>query len=108
MELVQDTIDAETSVVAITGELVGSSGVALVRAAKNALDESATRLVIDLAGMTFMDSGGLAALIGTWSAAVDNAARFAVVLQPDSHAARSLEVRGVSDVFAVAGTREEA
>jgi anti-anti-sigma factor len=108
MQVAQETIDARTHVVSVTGELVGTSGARLVRTASTALDESAERLIVDLSAMTFMDSGGLAALIATWSATVDRGARFAVVLEAQSHAARSLELRGVSDVFAVAGTREAA
>ena len=108
MEVAEHTIDATTRVVSVTGELVGSSGLRLVRAAKKALDEDVTRLVTDLTEMSFMDSGGLAALIAAWTATVERGGRFAVVLKPDSHAARSLELRGVAGVFAVAGTREEA
>jgi anti-anti-sigma factor len=76
--------------------------------ARTALEESAERVIVDLTAMTFMDSGGLAALIATWSAATDRGARFAVVLAPESHALRSLELRGVAGVFAVAATREQA
>ena len=63
MQVAQETIDARTRVVVITGELVGTSGAQLVRAAREALDAAAERLIVDLTGMTFMDSGGLAALI---------------------------------------------
>jgi anti-sigma B factor antagonist len=108
MRVAQETLDSRTRVVSVTGELVGTSGARLVRTAGAALDESAGRLIVDLSAMTFMDSGGLAALIATWSATVERGARFAVVLEPQSHAARSLELRGVAGVFAVAGTREEA
>jgi anti-sigma B factor antagonist len=108
MQVAQETIDARTRVVSVTGELVGSTGLQLVRMARTALDEGAERLLVDLTGMTFMDSGGLAALIAAWSAAAERRARFAVVLTPDSHALRSLELRGVAGVFAVASTRDEA
>lgn len=108
MQVAQEKLDARTRVVSVTGELVGSTGLRLVRFARSALDEAAERLIVDLTAMTFMDSGGLAALIATWSAATERGARFAVVLAPESHALRSLELRGVADVFAVAGTREQA
>ena len=108
MQIAQETIDATTRALTVVGELVGSSGARLVRLAQDALDESVERLLVDLTEMTFMDSGGLAALIATWSAAAECKARFAVVLAPESHAQRSLELRGVADVFAVAGTREAA
>jgi anti-sigma B factor antagonist len=108
MQVAQETIDPRTSAVTVTGELVGSSGLQLVRMARAALGEGAERLVVDLTGMTFMDSGGLAALIAAWSATAEAGGRFAVVLRAESHAARSLELRGVADVFAVASSREAA
>jgi anti-anti-sigma factor len=109
MQIAQESIDTHTRVLTVVGELVGSSGARLMRMAQQALeDELTARLLIDLTAMTFMDSGGLAALIATWSATVERKARFAVVLAPESHAQRSLELRGVADVFAVAGTREAA
>lgn len=108
MQVVTESLDARTRSLAVSGELVGSSGARLVRLLEGALEESVERVLVDLTEMTFMDSGGLAALIACWSAARDAHARFAVVLTPESHASRSLELRGVADVFAVAGTREAA
>jgi anti-sigma B factor antagonist len=108
MQVAQETLDQRTRAVTVTGELVGSSGSRLVRIVQQALEESVERVLVDLTDMTFMDSGGLAALIAAWSAAREQHAAFAVVLTPESHAQRSLELRGVADVFAVAGTREEA
>src|SRR4051794_11043134 len=108
MQVAHETIDERTQAVTVSGELVGSSGLKLVRMTRAALDGGAERIVVDLTGMTFMDSGGLAALIASWSATMEAKCRFAVVLRAESHAARSLELRGVADVFAVAATREAA
>ena len=108
MQVAQETLDAQTRAVTVVGELVGSSGARLMRMVQQALDDDVERLLIDLTAMTFMDSGGLAALIAAWSATVERKGRFAVVLAPESHAQRSLELRGVADVFAVAATREAA
>jgi anti-sigma B factor antagonist len=108
MDVTREQIDARTRSVVVTGELVGSSGTQLVRVVRGALDEGIDRLVIDLTGMAFMDSGGLAALVGAWTAAGEHDCGFAIVLTPGSHAARSLELRGVASVFSVAGSREEA
>jgi anti-anti-sigma factor len=108
MEVTREEIDAQTRSVVVTGELVGSSGQVLVRAVRAALEEGIARLVIDLTGMAFMDSGGLAALVAAWTAAGEKGCGFAIVLKADSHAARSLELRGVSGVFSVADSRETA
>jgi anti-sigma B factor antagonist len=108
MDVTREEIDARTRSIVVTGELVGSSGQRLVRVVAAALDEGIARLVIDLTGMLFMDSGGLAALVAAWSAAGEKGCGFAIVLKPESHAARSLELRGVSGVFSVAGSREAA
>jgi anti-sigma B factor antagonist len=108
MNVTREEIDARTRSVVVTGELVGSSGTQLMRVVRAALDDGIERLVIDLTGMSFMDSGGLAALVGAWSATSETGCGFAIVLKPESHAARSLELRGVSGVFSVAGSRESA
>jgi len=108
MQFTSEEIDARTRSIGVAGELVGSTGARLVRFVTAALEEGTERLVIDLTEMVFMDSGGLAALVGAWSAASERGCGFAIVLKPDSHAARSLELRGVSGVFAVAADRETA
>jgi anti-anti-sigma factor len=108
MEVTAESIDARTRAIAVTGELVGSSGTRLVRTVQTALDEGVERVLIDLTEMIFMDSGGLAALVASWSAVSESGRGFAVVLKPESHAARSLELRGVSGVFSVAGSRDAA
>jgi anti-sigma B factor antagonist len=108
MQVAMEDLDERTRALSIAGELVGSSGARLVRTLQSAFEQPVERILIDLTGMTFMDSGGLAALIACWSTTREAGARFAVVLAPESHASRSLELRGVADVFAVAGTRDEA
>lgn len=108
MQVANEDIDAATRAVTVSGELVGSSGTRLVRMVEQALEDSIQRLLVDLTEMTFMDSGGLAALIAAWGVAGQRGVRFAIVLAAESHAQRSFELRGVADVFAVAGTREAA
>jgi anti-sigma B factor antagonist len=108
MQFTHEEIDSRTRSIAVAGELVGSTGARLVRFVTGALEEGTRRLVIDLTEMAFMDSGGLAALVAAWSAASDGGCGFAIVLKPDSHAARSLELRGVTGVFSVSGSRAEA
>ena len=108
MTFTDETIDARTRVFAVTGELVGTSGAQLIASAREALDGETQHIVIDLTEMTFMDSGGLAALLGTWSACAVAGGRCIVVLAPASPALRSLEIRGVQGVFELASTRAEA
>jgi anti-anti-sigma factor len=108
MDFTREEIDARTRSITVAGELVGSSGTQLVREVHAALEEGIGRLVIDLTAMAFMDSGGLAALVAAWSATSERGCGFAIVLAPDSHAARSLELRGVAGVFSVAGSRDAA
>jgi anti-anti-sigma factor len=108
MQVTHEDIDGRTRAVVIVGELVGSDGARLVRAVQAALEDGVARVVIDLTEMSFMDSGGLAALVAAWSATNERGRGFAIVLEPASHAARSLELRGVSGVFTVAASREAA
>src|SRR3712207_6509402 len=102
MEVLREEIDARTRAVVVSGELVGREGARVVREVQAALDEGLDRIVVDLTEMTFMDSGGLAALVAAWSATTERRRGFAIVLDPGSHAARSFELRGVSGVFSVA------
>jgi anti-anti-sigma factor len=108
MDVTGEEIDARTRSISVVGELVGTSGAALLREVRAALEAGVERVLVDLTEMAFMDSGGLSALVASWSAAGERDCGFAVVLAPGSHAARSLELRGVSRVFAIADSREAA
>ncbi len=69
--------------------------------------KSSSNLLIDLSETTFMDSSGLAALVSTWREINESGGSLAVVtVSPVLE--NILEIRGVSGLFALATTRDEA
>lgn len=85
---------AEAHVVALRGELdiVSADGLA------DALVEVAgSSLVIDLSGLTFMDSSGISALVVTRNRILANGPGRFVVTRPSEIVRMTLEIVGLSD-----------
>ena len=95
------------AVVAIAGEL----DIATVPRVKAALEAepaaSAGAIVVDLSGITFMDSTGLSALVTLEHALAARAGRLAIAC-PEGPARLLLDVTGLAEVLAVFATRDEA
>lgn len=72
-----------------------------------ALDSGATRIVVDLREVTFMDSIGLAAIVHARSRLRADG-RLALVVAPDSYAQLVLEIAGMPRALAIFAEREEA
>jgi anti-anti-sigma factor len=72
-----------------------------------AIDAGATAIVVDLRGVAFMDSCGLAAVLHARSRLADRG-RLALVLASDSYAHLMLEVAGLPPSLALFETREAA
>src|SRR4026208_1072011 len=60
---VRSTDDSTASVVAIFGDVTGSSDPALMEAYVKAVDGGARTIVLDLAGLEYMNSGGIGLLV---------------------------------------------
>ena len=85
-------------VVVLTGELDLASAPELSRQLERLLERPVTRITLDLAGLTFIDSSGLGALCRIQEQA--DTRGVAVVLRsvPD-HARRVLEITGLTGLF---------
>jgi anti-sigma B factor antagonist len=57
------TIDGDTAVIRIIGEIDIASRDTVTNAARSAVAEGATSLVLDMSEVTFMDSSGIGAVI---------------------------------------------
>jgi anti-anti-sigma factor len=101
-----ETIEESVRVVTIRGELDLSSSPELRRRTEAAIRDGHDVLV-DLTGCTHMDSSGLAALITAHQRALELRRRIVIVLESPG-VIRTLEIRGVLDLFTVAGSRDEA
>ena len=92
-------------VVGVTGELDLSNSSGLVRQVESAVRSGRNCVVIDLTGVTHMDSTGLAALIESHHLTQSRRGRLALVAHSES-IRRTIEVRGLDRLFTILPTRE--
>ena len=102
---VEESIDDETQLVAVHGDV----DVKTARLFRAALDEAAQegkpRLIVDMSEVPFMDSSGLAALIGAQKA-LRESTRLIVVCPANLR--RIFEVTGLESLVCMVGSRPEA
>jgi anti-sigma B factor antagonist len=91
----------------VTGELDIATVPALRERLTAITDGGARRIVVDLLGVTFMDSTGLAAFIHTKVRLGDDG-QMTLVLAPDSYARLIFEVAGLDGVLDVVETFDRA
>jgi anti-anti-sigma factor len=99
--------DDHTEVVSVTGELDMSSSSELRRRVELCLRNGRTGVIIDLDGLTHMDSSGLAALISAHQLTQERRGRLALVITSES-VRRTVEVRGLDRLFDIVPDREAA
>jgi anti-anti-sigma factor len=92
----------ETGVVVLTveGALDMATSDRLRAVAENALREGARHLVLDLAGVGFIDSTGVGALVAIRNLAIDHEAELSL-RDPSQPARRILELSTLVEVFTV-------
>ena len=86
--------DAPAVRLEVAGELHVATEGELRKAVGRALDEGAEQVVVDLARVTFIDSAGLAALLGLAQGAGARGAAFGVASPPGSEARLLIELSG--------------
>jgi anti-anti-sigma factor len=106
-DLDDQSLDATTSLVTVRGELDLTTISALRRRVDAVLLTGHFRVMIDLTGVTHMDSSGLAELITCHQAAQALGGGVALVVGQEP-IRRTLEIRGVSQLFTITATRDEA
>lgn len=94
-------------VVTVQGELDLSNASELVRQVETAVRSGRNCVVIDLTGITHMDSTGLAAMIEAHHLTHARRGRLALVVQSES-VRRTIEVRGLDRLFTILASREDA
>src|SRR4051794_37488962 len=102
---VEESVDEQTQLVAIHGDV----DLKTARSFRGALDEAAQdgkpRLIVDMSEVPFMDSSGLAALIGAQKALREQTR--VIVICPDN-LRRIFEVTRLDSIVAVVATLPEA
>lgn len=90
------TFDGDTTaIVLVTGEIDVETSAILTRATHDAVANGAVRLILDMSGVTFLDSSGIAALIDTRSIA-----RF-TLRQPSEVVRRLIVITGLTETFEI-------
>jgi anti-anti-sigma factor len=100
-------LSANTQLVVVSGELDLSNVSDLRRHVDAALLSGHTRIVIDLDEVTHMDSSGLAELITCHQLAEELGGAMALVVTAQQ-IRRTLEIRGVRQLFNITCSRDEA
>src|SRR2546429_3339570 len=106
--VLQYRLDGGVAVVAVTGELdVSTSGLLREGLLRVLTDENHRGLVVNLAGVTFIDSTGIGVLVGIWHRV--RAMHSSLALAAPSPRARGiLDTTGLAKAFSVYDSEAEA
>jgi anti-sigma B factor antagonist len=88
--------EGETYVLALTGELSLAEAAQLESRLEQAMSETPETIVVDLAGVEFIDSTGLSVLVRAQQQAGERQIRFGVV-NPPAQATRLLSLTGLAE-----------
>ncbi len=103
----EDASDDSSRVIAVHGELDLRSVAELRRRLQRAFAGGPPRLLIDLTGVSHIDSTGLAELISAHQRVMEMHGRLVLVIS-SRPIRRTFEIRGVVNMFAIAETRDAA
>ena len=92
------TVEGERALLRADGSIDAASRNRLATAATEVVDGGATTVVVDLSGVTFMDSTGIGTLVEIANQ-LDDADGTFYVREPSRPVARLLEVSGLSDAW---------
>ncbi len=102
---VQEPVDDQTELVAVYGDVDLKTSKSFRLALDEAIAGGKPRLIVDMSEVVFMDSSGLAALIGAQKAN-RNDVRLIVICPENLR--RIFEVTRLDSIVGVVGSREEA
>ena len=105
--LTEEPIDDERRVIAARGEIDLFTAPELKAALVAAIDSGHTRLVVDLAETTFLDSTALGVLIGVLKRLRTRDGVMTIV-NTDANIAKTFEITGLDQIFVIAKNREDA
>jgi anti-sigma B factor antagonist len=105
--LTEDSIDAERHIVAVRGEIDLFTAPELKQKLTDAIEGGKTRIVVDLAQTTFLDSTALGVLIGAVKRLRTRDGAL-VIINVDQNIAKTFEITGLDQIFTIVGEREAA
>jgi|1186.fasta_scaffold828441_2 anti-sigma B factor antagonist len=100
-----EAYDHSGRIIAVRGELDVKSVGELRRRIQRAFAAGPPRLLIDLTGVSHIDSTGLAELISAHQRAMEMHGRLVLVIE-SAAIRRTFEIRGVVNMFAITDTRD--
>lgn len=106
IEVGQGSFEPSGVLLAVSGELDLYTTPTLREAVQAAVKTGAQRILIDLTGVTFVDSVSMAVFI-TANRELEAGRRMALVVDPDSYAMLIFEVCGMRSVLEMFDTREQ-
>ena len=106
-QLTEELLEPSVLVLTVFGELDIATAPELRTRLTTALEQGATRLVIDLRALSFLDSVAVATLLQA-RARLGDEGRMGVVVDPDSYIRLILEVAGMPRCLDIVETREQA
>jgi anti-sigma B factor antagonist len=97
----------DLAVVEAAGELDISTSPEFKRCVTCAIEEGAARVVVDLSGVSFIDSSALGALVGATRRSAQRGAKLMIVC-PAGNVARVIAITGLNRALAIYATRAAA
>ena len=107
IQLTEETFDPSGLVLTVSGELDIATAPALRKRLDAAIDAGKHRLVIDLSGISFLDSIALATIVHAKQRLPEDG-KMAVVIDPSSYVMLVFESGGLPKVLDLVDTRVEA
>jgi anti-sigma B factor antagonist len=106
-DLTEDTVDDRTHVITVSGEIHVSTAPTFSRRLTDAIGQGKTAVVLDLAGVTFIDSTGLSVLLNGLRRVTRRGGRMAIVCTNPT-VLRLFEITRLDTTFEIVRSREEA
>ena len=105
-----ESLDDRVEVFAVSGELDQATAAELRSPLKEAIQDGARAVMIDLTKCGFIDSTGLGVIVEAWKALEERDGDSAVlsICCPEPEVRRLLEVTGLDQAITIRDTREEA
>ena len=105
--ITEHPIDAERHVLAVRGEIDLFTAPELKKMLADAIENGATRVVVDLSETTFLDSTALGVLIGAVKRLRSRDGQL-VIVNTDANIAKTFEITGLDQIFTILDTRDAA
>ena len=105
--LSEESLGDGRHVVAVRGEIDLFTAPELKKTLADAIENGATRVVVDLSETTFLDSTALGVLIGAVKRLRSRDGQL-VIVNTDANIAKTFEITGLDQIFTILGDRDSA